>query len=66
MHELSGFQRDLMYVIAGLEEPYGLAIQEELQMYYARTDRTVYTSCLYSNHDELADGGCRISRAGII
>jgi len=27
MYDLTGFQRDLLYVIAGLEEPHGLAIK---------------------------------------
>lgn len=53
MHELTGFQRDLLYVIAGLEESYGVAIQEELQTYY---DGKVYNSRLYANLDELAEG----------
>lgn len=26
MHDLTGFQRDLLYVIAGLNTPHGLAI----------------------------------------
>lgn len=30
MEELSEFQRDLLYVIAGLDEPKGLAIKETL------------------------------------
>jgi len=34
MHDLTGFQRDLLYVIAGLGEPKGLAIKEELGEYY--------------------------------
>ena len=28
MHDLTGFQRDLLYTIAGQEEPHGLAIKE--------------------------------------
>lgn len=54
MHELTGFQRDLMYVVAGLEEPYGLAIQEELEAHY---DKSVYVGRLYPNLDTLADKG---------
>ncbi len=26
MYDLTGFQRDLLYVIAGLDEPHGLAV----------------------------------------
>lgn len=31
MYDLTGFQRDLLYVIAGREEPHGLAIKQELE-----------------------------------
>jgi len=31
MHDLTGFQRDLLYVIAGSEKPHGLAIKDELE-----------------------------------
>ncbi len=34
MHDITGFQRDILYVIAGLEEPHGLAVQSELDDYY--------------------------------
>jgi hypothetical protein len=34
MYDLTGFQRDLLYVIAGLDEPHGLAIKEGLEEYY--------------------------------
>ena len=30
MHDLTGFQRDLLYTVAGQSEPHGLAIKEEL------------------------------------
>ncbi|WP_134672322.1 hypothetical protein [Halorussus marinus] len=30
MHDLTGFQRDILYVIAGLDEPHGLAVKAEL------------------------------------
>ena len=36
MHDLTGFQRDLLYVIAGREDPHGLAIKEELESYYEK------------------------------
>jgi len=35
MHELTGFQRDILFVIAGLDGPHGLAIKDELDSYYA-------------------------------
>lgn len=34
MHDLTGFQRDLLYAIAGLDEPHGLAVKDELENYY--------------------------------
>ena len=33
MFELTGFQRDLLYCIAAIEEPYGLGIKDELEEY---------------------------------
>jgi len=33
MHDLTGFQRDLLYCIAGAEEPYGLGIKRALESY---------------------------------
>ncbi|AHG03572.1 PadR family transcriptional regulator [Halobacterium sp. DL1] len=34
MDDLTGFQRDLLVVAAGLEEPNGLDIKSELEQYY--------------------------------
>ncbi len=34
MHDLTGFQRDILYIIAGIEEPHGLAVKAELDDYY--------------------------------
>ncbi len=36
MYDLTGFQRDLLTVTAGLDEPHGLAIKDELENYYER------------------------------
>jgi len=36
MYDLTGFQRDLLYVAAGLDEPHGLAIKDELENYYEK------------------------------
>ena len=30
MYDLTGFQRDLLYTIAGQDDPHGLAIKDEL------------------------------------
>jgi len=34
MFDLTGFQRDLLYTIAGKEGQHGLAIKDELEQYY--------------------------------
>jgi len=54
MHDLTGFQRDLLVVISGLDEPHGLAIKEELEEYY---ESEVNHGRLYPNLDELVDKG---------
>lgn len=54
MQQLSSFQRDLMYVVAGLEEPNGLEVRDELESYYSRD---VTHGRLYPNLDELVDMG---------
>ncbi|MFC7250511.1 PadR family transcriptional regulator [Halomicroarcula sp. GCM10025324] len=54
MHDLTGFQRDLLYVIAGLDEPHGLAIKEELEQYY---EGGVNHGRLYPNLDTLVEKG---------
>jgi len=54
MHDLTGFQRDLLYVIAGLDEPHGLAIKEELEGYY---ESDVNHGRLYPNLDTLVEKG---------
>lgn len=54
MHELTGFQRDILYVIAGHSEPHGLAIQDGLEDYY---DTEVHHGRLYPNLDSLVDDG---------
>lgn len=57
MDDLTAFQRDLLYVIAGLsdtERPYGLAIKRDIEDYY-NTD--VNHGQLYPNLDTLAEKG---------
>jgi DNA-binding PadR family transcriptional regulator len=54
MHDLTGFQRDLLYVIANLDEPYGLAVKEGLEEYY---ESKVNHGRLYPNLDTLVDKG---------
>ncbi|QGA83129.1 PadR family transcriptional regulator [Halomicrobium sp. LC1Hm] len=54
MYDLTGFQRDLLYVIAGLDEPHGLAIKDELEKYY---ESEVNHGRLYPNLDTLVEKG---------
>jgi len=54
MHDLTGFQRDLLYVINGLEDPHGLAIKDELEDYY---ESEVNHGRLYPNLDTLVEKG---------
>lgn len=52
MHDLTGFQRDIVYVTAGLEELYGLAIKAELDDYY---EHETNHGRLYPNLDDLVE-----------
>jgi len=54
MHDLTGFQRDLLYVIAGQDQPHGLAIKDELEDYY---EQEIHHGRLYPNLDALVDKG---------
>ncbi|USZ73510.1 helix-turn-helix transcriptional regulator [Natronosalvus halobius] len=54
MYDLTGFQRDLLYVAAGLDEPHGLAIKDELENYY---EKEIHHGRLYPNLDTLVDKG---------
>lgn len=54
MHDLTGFQRDLLYVIAALDGPHGLAIKRELEAHYGHDIRH---GRLYPNLDSLVEKG---------
>lgn len=57
MDDLTAFQRDLLYVVAGLsddERPYGLAIKREIERHYAGP---VNHGQLYPNLDTLVERG---------
>lgn len=54
MDDLTAFQRDLLYVIVGLDDPPGLALKRELKDYY---DKEIHHGRLYPNLDTLADKG---------
>ncbi|MFC6905783.1 PadR family transcriptional regulator [Halalkalicoccus tibetensis] len=54
MNDLTGFQRDLLWAVSGLDEPHGLAIKTELENYY---DTEIHHGRLYPNLDTLVDKG---------
>ena len=54
MFELTGFQRDILYCIADVNEPYGLGIKQALEE-YGGTE--VNHGQLYPNLDTLVDKG---------
>jgi DNA-binding PadR family transcriptional regulator len=62
MLDLTGFQRDLLYVIAGLDEPHGLAIKEELEDYY---EKEIHHGRLYPNLDTLVEKGEKDRRTNV-
>lgn len=54
MGELTAFQRDILYVLAGLEDPAGIDVKDELDKYYAAD---VEHSRLYQALNRLVDKG---------
>ena len=57
MADLTAFQRDILYVIGGLDDdspPYGLAIKEELDRHYASE---INHGRLYPNLNDLVEMG---------
>ena len=55
MDDLTAFQRDLLYVIAGMNDdpyPHGLSIKEELDEHYSGD---IQHGRLYPNLDQLVD-----------
>jgi DNA-binding PadR family transcriptional regulator len=54
MYDLTGFQRDLLTVIAGLDHPHGLAVKDELEDYY---EKEIHHGRLYPNLDTLVEKG---------
>jgi DNA-binding PadR family transcriptional regulator len=52
MHYLSGFQRDLLYVISGFDRPSGQDVKEELEDYYLTE---INHGRLYPNLDTLVN-----------
>jgi len=54
MYDLTGFQRDLLYVIVGGDEPNGLEVREEIDEYY---EREIDRAHVYYNRDVLLESG---------
>jgi DNA-binding PadR family transcriptional regulator len=54
MHDLTAFQRDILYVLSGSDDAYGLAIKQELEDYY---EGEVNHGRLYPNLDDLVEEG---------
>lgn len=54
MDDLTAFQRDLLYAIAGADRPSGQTVGSELQEYY---DSDINHGRLYSNLDTVVDEG---------
>lgn len=59
MHDLIAFQRDSLYIIAGLGDPRGLAIADELAEYY---EKEIQPGRLYPNLDTLVTRGVESSK----
>lgn len=54
MYDLTGFQRDILYVAAGFDGPRGRVIMDELEDYY---EEELNKGRLYPNLDTLVDEG---------
>lgn len=54
MDDMTGFQRDVLDAIAGLDEPHGTALKDELEEYYGKE---IHYGRLYPNLDRLVDKG---------
>ena len=52
MDDLTGFQRDLLYVIAGADQPSGQDVKDEVEMYYSSE---INHGRLYPNLDTLVN-----------
>lgn len=54
MHDLTSFQRDLLFAVAGKEAPHGLAVKEVMEEYY---ENEIQHGRLYPKLDTLAEKG---------
>jgi PadR family transcriptional regulator PadR len=55
MHDLTGFQRDVLYVVAGNDRCHGLKIKQVLEDYYDAAE--IHHGRLYPNLDDLVEKG---------
>lgn len=54
MHQLSAFQRDVLFILLQYENGRGLFIKDKLEEYY---DKTIHDGQLYPNIDALVEEG---------
>lgn len=54
MDDLTGFQRDLLYVIAGADRPSGQDVKDEIEQYYSSE---INHGRLYPNLDTVVNKG---------
>jgi len=54
MDDLTGFQRDLLYVIAGADQPSGQDVKDEIEQYYSSE---INHGRLYPNLDTVVNKG---------
>lgn len=54
MKQLTAFQRDLLYVIASINEPYGRGIKRRIEEYH---EKDISAGQVYQNLDKLAEDG---------
>lgn len=54
MFDLTAFQRDALYIVAGTRSPHGLAVKAEFDEYY---DTVINHGRLYPNLDALVEKG---------
>lgn len=54
MFDLTAFQRDILHIINGMDEPHGLAVKEKLEEYY---ENEINHGRLYPNLDTLVEKG---------
>lgn len=52
MDDLTGFQRDLLYVIAGADQPSGQEVKDEIEQYYSAE---INHGRLYPNLDTIVN-----------